>query len=133
MNSDITNLENGPKWAAINSLKERFIYLRHIYTCLFMSSKNGGSCYDPVYFHFPELGINEYNSTFIVGDAILVQPTLDLRLSNDTYKTFFPPGKWVHLRTKEIKNGEAGIGSYLEIKFSTNNSANAWLREGFII
>jgi hypothetical protein len=42
-----------------------------------MSSKNGGSCYDPVYFHFPELPINEYNSTFIVGDAILVQPALE--------------------------------------------------------
>ena len=50
-----------------------------------MSSKNGGSCYDPVYFHFPELGIEEYYSTFIVGDAILVQPALQLRQSNNTY------------------------------------------------
>jgi len=64
-----------------------------------MSSRNGGSCYDPVYFHFPELDISEYNTTFIVSDAILVQPSLALRKSNNTYKTFFPPGKWIHLRT----------------------------------
>jgi len=70
--SDITSLPEGPKADAISSLKERFKNLRHIYTCLFMSSKNGGSCYDPVYFHFPELEISEYNTTFIVGDAILV-------------------------------------------------------------
>jgi hypothetical protein len=44
-----------------------------------MSGKNGGSCYDPVYFHFPELEIKEYNTTFIVGDSILVQPTLEPR------------------------------------------------------
>ena len=98
-----------------------------------MSSKNGGSCYDPVYFHFPELGIEEYYSTFIVGDAILVQPALQLRQSNNTYKSFFPPGKWVHLRTKEIKNGAAGTGSDLDVTFSINNAANAWLRESFII
>jgi len=57
VNSDITSLPEDSKKIAISSLKERFKYLRHIYTCLFMSGKNGGSCYDPVYFHFPELEI----------------------------------------------------------------------------
>jgi len=50
--------------------------MRHIYTCLFRSSQNGSSCYDPVYFHFPEIEIQEYNNAFILGDAILVQPAL---------------------------------------------------------
>ena len=98
-----------------------------------MSSKNGGSCYDPVYFHFPELAISEYNTTFIIGDAILIQPTLQLRYSNNTYKTFFPPGKWLNLRNNQSQSGEAGIGSYLDVQFSINNASNAWLREGYII
>jgi len=99
-----------------------------------MSSKNGGSCYDPVYFHFPELQIKEYYSTFMVGDAILVQPALEIRESSqNSYKTFFPPGNWIHLRTNESKNGDAGTGSELNVSFSIYNAANAWLREGYII
>ena len=71
-----------------------------------MSSKNGGSCYDPVYFHFPELEIQEYKNTFIVGDAILVQPVLNKRQEGtNSYETFFPPGNWLNLRTKVIENG----------------------------
>lgn len=69
-----------------------------------MSNQYGGSCYDPVYFHFPELEIQEYKNTFLVGNAILVQPVLNKReVGINTYETFFPPGDWLNLRTKVLE------------------------------
>ena len=103
--------------------------MRHIYTCLFKSNQVGGSCYDPVYFHFSELEIQEYNNTFIVGDAILVQPVVSKRQQGiNEYETFFPPGKWINLRTLDSKTGDLGTGSYEKVDYTNIAAANAWLR-----
>jgi hypothetical protein len=42
-------------WAdmAKEAIKDRLGYIRHIYTCLFTASLEGGSCFDPLLMHFP--------------------------------------------------------------------------------
>jgi len=42
---------NGWAKAAIN---DRLQYIRHLYTCLFKTSKEGGTCFDPLLLHYPE-------------------------------------------------------------------------------
>lgn len=32
---------------ATNAIKERFSYMRHMYTCLFKVHNEGGTCFDP--------------------------------------------------------------------------------------
>ena len=40
-------------WATA-AIKDRYQYLRHMYTCLYEVSAWGGSCFDPVFYHYPE-------------------------------------------------------------------------------
>jgi alpha-glucosidase (family GH31 glycosyl hydrolase) len=39
---------------ARDSIYDRYSYLRHLYTCLFEVSQWGGSCFDPLFYYFPE-------------------------------------------------------------------------------
>lgn len=34
-------------------MHDRMQYLRLMYTCLFEASEFGGSCFDPIFFHYP--------------------------------------------------------------------------------
>jgi len=37
-----------------NAMNQRLNYVRHFYTCLYTASEDGGTCFDPLLFHFPE-------------------------------------------------------------------------------
>jgi len=39
-------------WAT-NAIKERFSYIRHMYTCHLRVHRNGGTCFDPLLMHYP--------------------------------------------------------------------------------
>jgi alpha-glucosidase (family GH31 glycosyl hydrolase) len=39
-------------WAR-NAIKERFSYLRHMYTCQLRVHVEGGTCFDPLLLHYP--------------------------------------------------------------------------------
>jgi alpha-glucosidase (family GH31 glycosyl hydrolase) len=60
-------------------MHDRMQYLRLMYTCLFEASEFGGSCIEPLYFHYTldlasmteETGTND---TFIFGGAVKVSP-----------------------------------------------------------
>jgi len=39
-------------WARL-AIRERYRYLRQFYTCLYEANQNGGTCFDPLFFHFP--------------------------------------------------------------------------------
>ena len=58
------------------SVKTRYNYLRHYYTCLFEVSQYGGTCDDPTFFFYPQDDNlhNDYQANFMVGNAILVTP-----------------------------------------------------------
>ena len=50
-----------------------------------MSSRYGGSCYDPLYFHFPDLKIAEADNSFIIGNSTKISPSIYLRYKNETF------------------------------------------------
>lgn len=39
---------------AVSSIKNRYKYMMFLYTCLADIEKNGGTCFDPMFFHYPE-------------------------------------------------------------------------------
>ena len=75
-------------------------YIRHIYTCLFTASLEGGSCFDPLLLHFPEVDEtftkNQTEHSFLVADSLKITPAL---ASNATLiDSFFPEGCWVNMK-----------------------------------
>ena len=91
------NLQEPYRSWAKNALIDRLQYVRHIYTCLFEATESGQTCYDPIFFHYPELDDAFLNieNTFLVGEAIKVSPVL---MADATVVTsFFPNGDWVDL------------------------------------
>ena len=82
------------------AMHDRYQTLRHMYTCLFEAHKNGGTCFDPLFYYFPtdDNVYTDIESTFIVGGALKVTPILKSLLSNETTMTaYFPNGTWVNL------------------------------------
>jgi alpha-glucosidase (family GH31 glycosyl hydrolase) len=90
-------------WAT-NAIKERFSYIRHMYTCHLRVHRNGGTCFDPLLMHYPHddavFAINQTEHTFLVGDAIKVSPVLEPNAT--TIQSYFPNGQWVSLRDFKI-------------------------------
>ena len=92
---------------------DRLGYIRHIYTCLYKASIEGGSCIDPLMFHFSNIDetFNRTEHSFIVGDAIKVTPVLE---KGATYvESYFPYGNWTNLR--DYKVVEAKTNGYQNI------------------
>ena len=69
-----------------------------MYTCLWEVGDFGGTCFDPLFFHYP-YDENTYENTeesFIVADALKVSPILEPGVTQ-TYTSYFPKGKWVSM------------------------------------
>ena len=83
-------------WAT-NAIKERLTYIRHLYTCLYTVSREGGTCYDPLIFHYPnDDGVfDQVEHTFIMGDAFKVSPVLEFNTTK--HEAYFPAGEWVDM------------------------------------
>jgi alpha-glucosidase (family GH31 glycosyl hydrolase) len=64
---------------AKNALYDRLQYVRNMYTCLFGLTQDGGSCFDPLFFHYPHLdaAFNDIEHTFIAQDSLKVSPCLE--------------------------------------------------------
>jgi alpha-glucosidase (family GH31 glycosyl hydrolase) len=89
------------KEAAKEVLYDRMQYLRLLYTCMYEMSEFGGSCFDPLFFHysldvlhFERPGVND---TFIAANAVKVSPVLAPQGANQTFQSHFPVGRWVNL------------------------------------
>jgi alpha-glucosidase (family GH31 glycosyl hydrolase) len=52
-----------------------------MYTCHLKVHKEGGTCFDPLMFHYPHdknvFDVNQTEHTFIVGDALKITPVLE--------------------------------------------------------
>lgn len=91
------------------TLRDRMQYLRFMYTCLFEASEFGGSCFEPLYFHYPydEASKHEMtgtNDTFIYGGAVKVSPLVTPAKGAKTFKSYFPKGRWLNLATMKTKD-----------------------------
>ena len=64
---------------ARNALFDRLQYVRNMYTCLFRVTKDGGSCFDPLFFHYPQIDETfiDAEHTFIAQDSLKVSPFLE--------------------------------------------------------
>ena len=110
---------------------DRYQYSRQLYTCLFDMSNNGGSCFSPLFYSFPNDTklYEQYESSFIFANAIKVTP--NLLENSQSIPAYFPyaNGKWVSLvNTREIL---AGNTSYT--LDTTGYSTPAHLMPGKII
>lgn len=63
-------------------------------------NQEGGSCIDPLFYHFPEDDETYHNisTTFVFANTIKVSPVLEA-LGDDakTFQAYFPKGAWASL------------------------------------
>lgn len=118
------------------TMRDRMQYLRFMYTCLFEASQFGGSCFDPVYFHYPtdqksREEVHGTNDTFIFGGAVKVSPLVTpAAKGSKTFKSYFPKGRWLNLATLETK--EVTLDG-AQIDLTVQPTVNVHLRPGSII
>lgn len=91
------------------TMLDRYQYMRQLYTCMREVSNNGGTCFDPLFYYFPNDTklYDEIESTFIFAGAIKVTPNLQ-NSTQQWIPAYFPEakGKWVNLNNlREALNG----------------------------
>lgn len=71
-----------------------------MYTCQLKVHRDGGTCFDPLLFHYPHddevFRVNSTEHSFIVGDALKITPVLEYGATN--VMSYFPNGKWVDMK-----------------------------------
>jgi hypothetical protein len=99
------NLPEAEMAMASASIKERYRYMDFMYSCLFSAYKDGNTCFDPLFFAYPdvEMAFEDIESTFMVGDALKVSPVLQAQGNDTTYDVFFPYGGWVNMTAGDYK------------------------------
>ena len=84
-------------------MHDRMQYMRLMYTCLFEASEFGGTCIDPLFFHYESDLLSKVdekgtNDTFLFAGAVKVSPIVTPKEGqNNTFRTHFPAGRWVNL------------------------------------
>ena len=107
------NLTAPYKYWAHYSLIDRLQYTRLLYTCLYDASQTGETCFDPLFFHYPNdtLAMNDPEHSFMFANQIKVSPVMEegvCNTENRTFKSYFPSpgydidgeaitGRWVNL------------------------------------
>lgn len=111
-------------WAS-NALYDRLTYNRMMYTCLFEASISGETCFDPLFFHFPEMMDTDFDmeGNFIAGNAVKVSPVLQPGVTQ--IDAFFPNGRWVSLTNfTDIVDSNSETGG-TKVSLQVNNELNA--------
>lgn len=117
---------------------DRLQYVRHMYTCLYEASANGGTCFDPLFYDYPDVNstFEDIEHTFLVGGSYKVTPVLEPNATNVT--SFFPNGKWLNMKGfKDVihaRNDSLG-GEFVTLEAPYNSSVidvNVHLKPGRI-
>lgn len=112
------NLAEPYKTMAKKAMQDRYSWLRAVYTCLFEVSKNGGTCFDPLFFHFPTdpETYNDIEGSFMVANKLKVTPVLGKLGDDKNISTYFPKGKWVNMADlNEVIDTTAKGGAYVNL------------------
>jgi len=128
------------QWAK-NALISRLQYVRHIYTCLFEVSQEGGSCVDPLFYHYPN---DKYTfdplateNSFILGNALKVVPVVEAKSGSgdQMIRTYFPKGQWVDMRDFSNIKGSLTAGLWAEVAAPELGTETiiTYLREGYMV
>jgi len=92
-----------------------------MYTCMFEASQNGGSCFDPLFFHYPTID-DAYKkmTSFVFANALYVSPAL--KPGAQSVSSFFPAGQWVSMNNfadvLNVKND-----SWIDLPAQNGNSS----------
>jgi len=121
--------------SAYKALRFRYSLIRYMYTQMFLSSNYGGVVFQPIFFQFPndEVAYNNIDFQFMLGDALLVSPVLNLQENNIT--AYFPNANWNEFPSgKNVTdfNASASSGVYVNLPGSFN-TLNVHLRGGSIL
>jgi alpha-glucosidase (family GH31 glycosyl hydrolase) len=70
-----------------------------MYTCLYEVSRTGGSCFDPLFFHYPadDYLLDIVEDSFIVASALKISPVLAPLGIEGKFESYFPEGTYVDL------------------------------------
>jgi alpha-glucosidase (family GH31 glycosyl hydrolase) len=86
-----------------------------MYSCLKDATDSGGSCFDPLFFHYPteEETFTKIEDSFIFADTLKVSPILSQDDSNSSsMDSYFPKGRWINMNDYsdviESKGGSDG-------------------------
>ena len=114
------------------TMLDRYQHLRQLYTCLRDAQTQGGTCFDPLFYHFPNDTklYNEIESSFLFVGSIKVTPNLQ-NSSEQSIPAYFPDanGKWVSL----VNLREALDGGQTHELDTTGYSTPAHLMPGRVI
>lgn len=121
---------------AITSLQIRYKYLMFTYGCLARAQSDGATCFDPLFFHYPEIENNLMNmsmeSTFIVGDALKISPVLEKQGDKKNFTVFFPAGKWLHMHDYSVIEVSDVNGTMVDLPFP-DDKVHVHLRPGYLV
>lgn len=84
------------------TMHDRMQYLRLMYTCLFETTINGGTCLDPLEFLFnvpadKQTWGGQSSKTFMFAGKLKVSPILNATNGQTTFQSYFPSGLWVNM------------------------------------
>ena len=106
-------------------------YIRYIYSQMYKNYREGGSLVKPLFFDFPsdDMCFEDIEHTYMLGDAVKVSPVLEAGV-NETYKAYFPAGRWADLN--DYTQMVDSKGDHFDLKQSLYQT-NIHLKEGNII
>lgn len=126
---------------AKNALLDRLQYVRQMYTCLYIASDDGETCFDPLFFHYPEdpdlYDASKVESSFIFANAVKVSPVFADNAT--TVDSYFPNGQWVNIHnysdivTANGTEGKMGEWKTLDAPADNTSMINAHLMPGAIL
>jgi len=122
------NLKSPYDVIAKNALIGRLQFIRQIYTCLFEASQDGGTCVDPLLFHFPDddmtFAPTMTENSFILANALKVVPVVaavPAGTKAPTVRTYFPKGDWVNMANTADIRGNLLKGAWVELPVPSNS------------
>jgi len=120
------------KEMATSAIFQRLTVARFMYTQLAKINRFGGSMFSPLFYYYPtdDSLYGGIESSFIVGDALMVLPVLEKDAEDVT--VFFPQGVWVNFwdRTDVIDTSDKGIIKKVP---ASNDNVLTYQREGTIV
>lgn len=92
---------------------------------MYEASQEGGTCFDPIMFHYPtdEEAFTNIEHSFIFANALKITPVLDAdSAAAETIKSYFPKGSWVNMNDySDIVVSEGGADGWKNL---TNDMTN---------
>jgi alpha-glucosidase len=97
---------------AYAAMGDRLRLSRYLYTQMYLAHTQGGALVQPLFYLYPRddrcFEADVINSTYMLGPAVKVTPTLENKADGADFQAYFPQGKWVNLyQPQSVIDGNA--------------------------